>query len=78
MTITAKELDIFIKALRCLREKMLSADTDIREVNELLEKLEPVQKRNQEYSQNLEDQENKQKKLDNQLNPQTGGLINKQ
>ena len=64
-----------IKALRCLRQYKISLKEDVREVNDLLQKLEPVEIRNLEDKQQMEDQAVKKKEIENQVNPQTGGLV---
>ena len=75
MKISSSELTIMIKAFRCLRQYKISLKEDVREVNDLLQKLEPVEIRNLEDKQQMEDQAVKKKEIESQVNPQTGGLV---
>ena len=75
MKISSSELTIMIKALRCLRQYKISLKEDVREVNDLLQKLEPVEIRNLEDKQQMENQAVKKKEIESQVNPQTGGLV---
>ena len=61
--------------MRCLRQYKISLKEDVREVNDLLQKLEPVEIRNLEDKQQMEDQAVKKKEIESQVNPQTGGLV---
>ena len=75
MTIHPKELELLIKALRCLKEKGVSINEDVRDVQDLIDKLRPMQKRNQDYTNKIEELEKQQNKINSQINPQTGGLV---
>ena len=75
MKTSVDELNILIKALRCLRQFKMSIKEDVREVNDLLQKLEPVEIRNLEDKQQMEDQAVKKKEIESQVNPQTGALV---
>ena len=64
-----------IKALRCLRQFKMSIKEDVREVNDLLKKLQPIQMRVLEHKQKMENQAVKKKEIESQVNPQTGALV---
>ena len=75
MITSVDELNILIKALRCLRQFKMSIKEDVREVNDLLKKLQPIQMRVLEHNQKMENQAIQQKEIESQVNPQTGGLV---
>jgi 16S rRNA C1402 (ribose-2'-O) methylase RsmI len=75
MKTSVDELNILIKALRCLRQFKMSIKEDVREVNDLLKKLQPIQMRVLEHNQKMENQATKKKEIESQVNPQTGGLV---
>ena len=75
MKTSVDELNILIKALRCLSQFKMSIKEDVREVNDLLKKLQPIQMRVLEHNQKMENQAIQQKEIESQVNPQTGGLV---
>ena len=75
MKTSVDELNILIKALRCLRQFKMSIKEDVREVNDLLKKLQPIQMRVLEHNQKMENQAIRQKEIESQLNPQTGSQV---
>ena len=75
MKTSVDELNILIKALRCLRQFKMSIKEDVREVNDLLKKLQPIQMRVLEHNQKMENQAIQQKEIESQVNPQTGSLV---
>ena len=75
MKTSVDELNILIKALRCLRQFKMSIKEDVREVNDLLKKLQPIQMRVLEHNKKMENQAIQQKEIESQVNPQTGGLV---
>ena len=77
MKTSIDELSILIKALRCLRQFKMSIKEDVREVNDLLKRLQPIQMQVLEHKQKMENQAVKKKEIENQINPQTGKLVKK-
>ncbi len=75
MKTSVDELNILIKALRCLRQFKMSIKEDVREVNDLLKRLQPIQMRVLEHNQKIENQTIQQKEIESQLNPQTGSQV---
>ena len=75
MKTSVDELNILIKALRRLRQFKMSIKEDVRELNDLLKKLQPIQMRVLEHNQKMENQAIQQKEIESQVNPQTGGLV---
>tara|TARA_R100001230_G_C5471342_1_gene26081 strand:- start:24 stop:269 length:246 start_codon:yes stop_codon:yes gene_type:complete len=75
MKTSVDELNILIKALRCLRQFKMSIKEDVREVNDLLKRLQPIQMQVLEHNQKIENQAIRQKEIENQLNPQTGSQV---
>ena len=78
MKTSIDELNILIKALRCLRQFKMSIKEDVREVNDLLQRLQPIQMQVLEHKQKMENQAVKKKEIENQINPQTGKLVKEQ
>ena len=78
MKTSIDELNILIKALRCLRQFKMSIKEDVREVNDLLQRLQPIQIQVLEHKQKMENQAVKKKEIENQINPQTGKLVKEQ
>ena len=78
MKTSIDELNILIKALRCLRQFKMSIKEDVREVNDLLKRLQPIQMQVLEHKQKMENQAVKKKEIENQINPQTGKLVKEQ
>ena len=78
MKTSVDELNILIKALRCLRQFKMSIKEDVREVNDLLKRLQPIQIQVLEHKQKMENQAVKKKEIENQINPQTGKLVKEQ
>ena len=75
MKTSVDELNILIKALRCLRQFKMSIKEDVREVNDLLKRLQPIQMRVLEHNQKMENQAAEKKEIESQLNPQTGSQV---
>ena len=75
MKTSVDELNILIKALRCLRQFKMSIKEDVREVNDLLKRLQPIQMQVLEHNQKMENQTTEKKEIESQVNPQTGGLV---
>ena len=75
MKTSVDELNILIKALRCLRQFKMSIKEDVREVNGLLKRLQPIQMKVLEHKQKMENQAVKKKEIESQVNPQTGALV---
>ena len=75
MKTSIDELNILIKALRCLRQFKMSIKEDVREVNGLLKRLQPIQMKVLEHKQKMENQAVKKKEIESQVNPQTGALV---
>ena len=75
MTTRVDEINILIKALRCLRQFKMSIKEDVREVNDLLKRLQPIQMQVLEHNQKMENQAIRQKEIESQLNPQTGSQV---
>ena len=56
----------------------MSIKEDVREVNDLLQRLQPIQIQVLEHKQKMENQAVKKKEIENQINPQTGKLVKEQ